>query len=314
MANNRQVMIPSPEMGDQWYAFQRERHSNPGEHFLISTGLASVDESIGGGFSRPSYTVIGGAPKISKSTFLLHCMKAAARQGITCGWFGAEMGLNDTAGIMVASISQVERDKIRKIVKVNDTYHSMLEEEHWAILWKAVEEMKEYPVYWNYGVRTIDDIKACWYYAKEKFGVELQMIFVDYAQLLTDNNFKTRTEKLEAVSQGFMSLKEFFGVPVTSVVASQIGREDARTGQYDMTSLLGSGDFERSANNVGIIGKVPDTEDPELFVPNMRRIHWVALRESAGEDLGYVDIGFNGAYGTFFDLEEGANRSSIRWT
>ena len=87
---------------------------NKGEDELTdrhSTGIKEFDRVLGGGLVPGSYTLIGGAPGIGKSTLLLHTAQGLAGHGLKVFYVSAEESLKQT-GLRANRLNLKNRDSI----------------------------------------------------------------------------------------------------------------------------------------------------------------------------------------------------------
>ena len=71
-----------------------ERLRERGIHLPRSTGLAGLDDVLGGGY-RPGHAVLGGAPGVGKTAFGLQAVLRTAQSGVPGLFFSAEQAPDD---------------------------------------------------------------------------------------------------------------------------------------------------------------------------------------------------------------------------
>jgi replicative DNA helicase len=282
----------SKQFQQSWLEHQRSRHNNPDKYKLVSTGLFTLDDILGGGYELGQYVLIGGAQKSGKTTLLMKFMKAAALQDKHFIWFGAEMNNLQLGTMIFSNITGIERSKIRRIG---------LEMFDWPALEQAGKDIEEWDGYFNYGFATMKDIETVLKEVEDQSGKPIDIVFGDYIQLMESPTTKGgRSYEIEAISRSIKHLTLDRKQPMACVFAAQLNRESIRGSIVDANAFLGSGSLERDMDLGMIIHDVKDENNPDHIVQNQKDIIIVGSRETA---TGDVRVLYNGATAEIRDMD-----------
>jgi len=276
-----QTIITSDELQRNWIAYQKERHAHPELYGLISTGLADLDEILGGGIEKGQYVLIGGPQKSGKSTLLLCLAKAFGEQDKNILWFGGEMNNMQIGTMLFSNISRINRTKIRAID---------LRFEDWSKLEEAARTISRMPIYWNYGFTTIDDIVAGIEYVEATYEITIDAVFADYIQLM-ESKGATRPEQLQTINRSMKRLTLRQGKPLAVIAAAQINRTSIRGRIVDANAFMGSASFEQDMD-IGMIITSREDDISGKDSKNMKDITIVGSRETG---VGTISVLHNGA-------------------
>lgn len=268
--------INSPQMADEWYADKRDRYENPGLYGLISTGLATLDVRIDGGMEKGQLVIVGGPAKGGKTTLMMTILRALARQKYNTVVFSGEMTTIQMGNLLFSSMSDISRSRIRRVE---------LDERDWDRLRTVREQIREFPVYWNYGFSTTQNIRDVIFNVENDTQKNVECVLVDYVQLMAGDNPRVkRNEQLEEIIRQLKYMTIADGKPLLVIAAAQVNRESVRHELYDRSSFLGTGAFERYAD-IGMI--IHEINDPSTKRPaeNRRKIEIVVSRETGAGDL-----------------------------
>lgn len=268
--------INSGQFTDEWLADKRERQEHPELYGLISTGLMTLDDKIDGGMEKAQLVVVGGPAKGGKTTLMMTMLRALARQRLRTVVFSGEMTTIQMGNLLFSSMSRIHRSRIRRIE---------LDERDWRQLEEVGEEIRGFPVYWNYGFSTMKDIKDILWAIEDDTKKPVECVLVDYVQLMTGSNGKSnRNDQLEEIIRELKHLTINGAQPMLVVAAAQVNRSSVRSELYDRSSFLGTGAFERYADIGMIIHEINDPSTKRA-TPNKRKIEIVVSRETGAGDL-----------------------------
>jgi len=227
----------------------------------LETHYADLDEKTSG--LQPSdLVIIAARPSMGKTAFALNIAEnAAIHDGRVVGVFSLEMSREALLLRMLCSAARVDSHKMRT--------GSLWREDMEKVV-HAMEKLATAPLF-------IDDTpgislsemraKARRLQQSEK---RLDMIIVDYLQLMTSSGgkrYENRTQEVSAISRGLKALAKELRVPV--VALSQLSRApESRGGDHrpQLADLRESGSIEQDADLVMFIFReeVYKPDDPEL--------------------------------------------------
>lgn len=249
-------------------AYERAERADRDEAYLgISTGFKDLDDLLGG-YQKSDLIIIAARPSVGKTSLALDMMRHAAMvEKKTVAFFSLEMSQTQIMDRLLGMQSGIPFWEIRtgrlsdkKFMKLADTMGE-LADANLFIDDQAGQHINS--------IRT----KA------RRLVLEkgLDIIFVDYLQLMHGSNKESRTLEVGEISQGLKNIAKELNVPV--VALSQLSRaiEQRQGRRPQLSDLRESGSIEQDADVVMFIDREetwnPDTENKgiaELIVAKHR--------------------------------------------
>ena len=298
-------------------------YQNEGLVTGITTGLTDLDKKLGG-MQRSDLVILAGRPSMGKSALATNIgvnaarayMKHNGKEGAVVGLFSLEMSAEQLAGRILADVSSVPSDKIRR-GEVKDTdFHKFVE---------ASNEISQMPLF-------IDDTAALTVSAIRTRSRRLQrqhnlgMIIIDYLQLIDGGSRGGQANRVQEVSEITRALKGLakeLNVPVLAL--SQLSRnvENRDNKRPQLSDLRESGSIEQDADVVMFVyrdeyylerdepSRKPEENDEkfnERYADWQRRMednHNVAeciLAKQRHGPIGTIKMHFEGEFTRFSDL------------
>jgi len=249
-------------------AYERAERADKDEAYLgISTGFKDLDDFLGG-FQKSDLIVLASRPSVGKTALALDMMRHAALvENKTVAFFSLEMSKTQIMDRLLGMQSGIPFWEIRtgrlsdkKFVKLADTMGELAD-----------------------GNIFIDDqagqhINALRSKAR-RLALEkgLDIIFVDYIQLMHGNTKESRNLEVGEISQGLKNIAKELEIPVVGL--SQLSRaiEKRQSRRPQLSDLRESGSIEQDADVVMFIDREeiwdPETENKgigELIVAKHR--------------------------------------------
>jgi len=281
MLRQSRAFSPFTTPGREHQVFLQTLQQEQGQEFRsLTSGFPLLDEAIGG---IHGINVIGGAPKVGKSTFLIQIASEMALKEIPVLYYDFENGRQklyqrtccrlarlSTEQFRAGSVSPEQRQKAREATK---TLEKML------FFWRVINDRKVTPELMR---KHIDFIR-------HETRSEYTVVVVDSLHKLPFNEFTERRTGIDAWLRQMESIRD--DLHVSFLVISELSRGTA--GSYREEPHLGvfkgSGDIEYSADNAMVL--YPDIlENPGAAGrEGMTNTLWlVASREhSPGRVAGY---------------------------
>jgi replicative DNA helicase len=223
-------------------AYQRE-----GSITGTTTGLKDVDQRLGG-FQKSDLLILAGRPSMGKTALATNIAFNAAKayaetggkEGAVVGFFSLEMSGDQLASRILADISGVASDKIRR-GEVKDTdFQKFVEASHL---------LSTVPFY-------IDDtaglnISAIRTRARRlKRQHNLGLLVIDYLQLLSGGRTDNRVLEISEITRGLKGIAKELQIPVLAL--SQLSRavENRDNKRPQLSDLRESGSIEQDADVV----------------------------------------------------------------
>ncbi len=249
-------------------AYERaERAENDEAYLGISTGFKDLDELLGG-FQKSDLIILAARPSVGKTSLALDMMRhAALAEKKTVAFFSLEMSKTQIMDRLMGMQSNIPFWEIRT---------GRLDDKKFMKLASTMGELGDANIF-------IDDqagqhVNAIRTKARRlalEGGVDI--IFVDYLQLMHGNNRDNRVQEVGEISQGLKAIAKELDVPI--IALSQLSRaiEQRQGRRPQLSDLRESGSIEQDADVVMFIDREetwnPDTENKgmgELVVAKHR--------------------------------------------
>ncbi|WP_349402075.1 replicative DNA helicase DnaB [Candidatus Phytoplasma solani] len=210
----------------------------------LSTGFENLN-NITLGFKPEEFIIIAARPSMGKSTFMLNLALNVANPSYNnhnphIAIFSLEMSNEQLAMRMLSSVAKVEHKKIQL---------SRVDKEDKLILEMAIDKMNSLNVYFDDSATVnILDIKAkC---RKLKTQQKLDVVMIDYLQLIHKTKKHNRQEEVAEISQSLKQMARELKIPV--IALSQLSRdvEKREDKRPILADLRDSGSIEQDADIV----------------------------------------------------------------
>ncbi|MGI8839300.1 MAG: replicative DNA helicase [Caulobacteraceae bacterium] len=225
----------------------------------LSTGLTDLDQKLGG--LHPSDLIILAArPSMGKTSLATNIAFNVARRyaweprpdgghktvgGGVVAFFSLEMSAEQLAMRLLAEVTEVPSDKIRK-GEITAVEYGRIRD--------ASLEIAEAPLYID-ATGGISIAKLAARARRLKRTIGLDLIVVDYLQLVTagDGRIDNRVQEVSQITQGLKSLAKELNVPI--LAAAQLSRqvENREDKKPQLADLRESGSIEQDADVVMFI-------------------------------------------------------------
>jgi len=253
--------------------FKRLESAKQGELLGLSTGYYQLDEMTGG-FSGGQFIVLAARPAMGKTALALNMMmNASSSSGEKARvlFYSLEMGRESIVSRFLCMRSHVQMHKLRK---------GTLNERDYAELTRAAGELTEMKM-------TVDDtpglpvaaIRSRARRVKQREG--LDMIVVDYLQLMSQPRAESRQMEISQISRALKELSRELDVPV--IALSQLSRAvESREGKRpQLSDLRESGSIEQDADVVMMLYR-PEYYEVEPSDENRNRAQLILAKQRNG--------------------------------
>lgn len=222
----------------------------------LLTGFYNLD-SVLNGMLGGQILVVAARPGLGKTSFALNIVTniAARNEGNVMAVFNLEMSATELAQRMLVNLTKISMNKlVRGEEDGND----------WDDIWRSVRAVNKSGIYIDDTVNTTpEDILHKCRALRKKQG-RLDLIVIDYLQLMGSSNKNSRASKQQEVaeiSRGMKILAKELGVPV--ILLSQMSRDIEKREKDDKTPRLSdlreSGAIEQDADVVMFIHRAEDS-------------------------------------------------------
>ncbi len=240
-------------------AYERAERADKDEAYLgVSTGFKDLDDLLGG-FQKSDLVILAARPSVGKTALALDMMRHAALvEGKTVAFFSLEMSKTQIMDRLLGMQSGIPFWEIRT---------GRLSDKKFMKLADTMGELADANIY-------VDDqagqhINALRTKAR-RLAIErgVDIIFVDYLQLMHGNSKESRTLEVGEISQGLKNIAKELDIPVVGI--SQLSRaiEQRQSRRPQLSDLRESGSIEQDADVVMFVDREeawnPDTEEKGL--------------------------------------------------
>jgi replicative DNA helicase len=204
----------------------------------IPSGFSDLDK-ITNGFKPSDLIIVAGRPSMGKTAFALSCAIKIAAQGIPVAFSSLEMSKEQIAMRAISTIARVDLHKMQQ---------GYLSENEKRKCVEADKKFHDLPVW-------IDDTPAqSIIHLRNKIRLlqkknDIQIVFIDYLQLIrTNNRHESREREVAEISSRLKALAKELNIPV--VALAQLNRElEKRSDKRPILSdLRESGSIEQDAD------------------------------------------------------------------
>lgn len=265
----------------------------------VPSGYTALDE-ITQGWQKSDLIILAARPSMGKTAFALNLARNAAVQfNKPIAFFSLEMSSVQLVTRLISTETSITSGKLRK---------GDLAEYEWQQLNTKVTPLTNAPIYIDDTPQlSVFELRAKCRRLKQQH--DIQMVFIDYLQLMTAKGDKglNREQEISTISRSLKSLAKELEIPVLAL--SQLSRSvEQRPGSKKpiLSDLRESGAIEQDADMVMFIYRpeyYKEGVDEENKVPGYTIIDIAKHRNGK---LGEVELRFVGQYTRFEELEHGS--------
>ncbi|MDD7970507.1 replicative DNA helicase [Roseinatronobacter alkalisoli] len=286
----------------------------------ISTGLIDLDKKLGG--LHPSDLIIlAGRPSMGKTSLAtniaFNIAKAYKRgqkpdgsegavQGGVVGFYSLEMSAEQLAARILSEASEVPSEQIRRGDMTEEEFRRFVE---------AAKSLEACPLYIDdTPALPIAQVAARARRLKRTHGLDVLM--VDYLQLLRGTSKESRVQEVSEITQGLKAIAKELNIPV--IALSQLSRqvESREDKRPQLSDLRESGSIEQDADVVMFVYRdeyyrereKPSDHDLEAMAKwqeIMETVHGkaeVVIGKQRHGPIGTVELSFEGRFTRFGNL------------
>ncbi len=217
-----------------------------GEITGIPTGWHDIDK-ITAGFHENELIIIAARPAMGKTAFALNLATyVATHTDKSVALFNLEMGAEQLAVRILASLGQIDQTKLRTGNLMNDD---------WKRVTEAISQLSDAKLYMDDtpGI-TIGEIRAkCRRLANSDKG--LGIVIIDYLQLISTNGKygANRQQEVSDISRALKTMAMELNVPVIALAQLSRAVEQREDKRPIMSDLRESGSIEQDADIVSFL-------------------------------------------------------------
>ncbi|MDU3112460.1 MAG: replicative DNA helicase, partial [Megasphaera sp.] len=256
----------------------------------LPTGFRDLDRMTSG--LQPSDLILVAArPSMGKTAFTLNiAQNVGVRQRKTVAFFSLEMSQEQLVQRLLCHIAHIDSQKLRT--------GQLNSDDEWSRLTDAFDKLYESPVYIDDtpGI-SVAEMRSKARRLKSEHGLDL--IIVDYLQLMQGRNSESRQQEISEISRSLKALARELKVPL--IALSQLSRSvESRQDKRPMLSdLRESGALEQDADIVSFLYR-EDYYDKET---ENQHITEVILAKHRNGPVGSVKLYFKNEFTLFLNLD-----------
>lgn len=227
----------------------------------LPTGFESLDEIILG--LRPGEMIVLAArPSIGKTALALNMAEnmALCSDPRPVGLFSLEMSTKQLVLRLLCSQARIS---------LGDIKDCALSAGRWQEITHAADRLRNAPIFIDDASANLDVIELRTRARRMKREHDIQVLIIDYLQLLRPvggNRNTTRENEVAQMSGGIKGLAKELGIPV--VVLAQLNRQAEQQGQRPkLAHLRESGAIEQDADVVALLHRERDTDSDTPLDP-----------------------------------------------
>lgn len=229
----------------------------------LPTGFDELDQ-LTHGFKPGELIILAARPGIGKSAFALNVIaKMCELAGSHAAFFSLEMGIDQLVMRLLSTYSNV---KLEKIIGGN------MNDAEMARLLTARTTLDSFNLYLDESTTSgLEDIKVkC---RKLKRENKLDFVVIDYLQLMSARNSRSRQEEVAVISRGLKLLARELEIPVLAL--SQLSRAVEKRSEDEgkkpvLSDLRESGSIEQDADIVLFLHREAKKKEEEVRYTNSK--------------------------------------------
>ena len=255
----------------------------------VPSGLIDLDKKLSG-FKKSDMIVLAARPSMGKTAFSLNvALHAALREKATVLIFSLEMSKEQLGQRLLSMESRIESQKMSS---------GDITDDDWISLGGAVNSLGEGNILIvdTPGLKMMEIKNKC---RRVKNDKGLDLIILDYLQLMVEENIESRQQQVSNLSRGMKLLAREMECPV--IVLSQLSRKvEARDNKRPlMSDLRESGAIEQDADVILFLYRDEvyneDTEKPNICE--------VIVAKHRNGPIGTVEVGWQSRFTKFVNLQ-----------
>jgi replicative DNA helicase len=263
----------------------------------VPSGYTKLDR-LTSGWQKSDLIIIAGRPSMGKTAFALSMGRTiAVEHNRPIAFFSLEMSSVQLVNRLIVSETELPSNRIR---------NGNLDEHEWKQLDTKIKQLVEAPIY-------IDDSPAISIFElrakcrRLKLQHDIQLIFVDYLQLMTGPpNTLSREQEVSSISRSLKSIAKELDVPI--IALSQLNRSvEIRSGSKrpQLSDLRESGAIEQDADMVLFIHRpekygIFEDDDGNSLVG----LAEILLSKNRNGPIGDIILRFREEFAKFIELDE----------
>lgn len=280
---------------------------NKGQLRGIGTGFTELDKMISG-FQKSDLIIIAARPSVGKTSFVLDLVRNAAIQHkAKVALFSLEMSKEQLTDKLISAESNVDLWKIR-----TGNLSDQVNDNDFEKIGVAINKLSDADIFIDdTGAASMMQIRTKCRRLKTEHG--LDMIVIDYLQLISDGGSGDRNYEISVISRLLKQLAKELDVPV--IALSQLSRavEMNKPAIPKLSHLRESGSIEQDADIVMFIYRKSADKNyrPEEIMPDEKNVAEIHIAKHRNGACGIVGLYFDGNTTSFKNLATNYQSNNI---
>ena len=264
----------------------------------VPSGFDDLDRLLAG-FQKSDLVIIAARPSVGKTAFALDILRNAAIKGKSkIALFSLEMSKEQLTDRMISSESRVDLWKIRTGHLSDDQNNNDFEK-----IGLAINKLSDADIFIDdSGSINVMQIRTKCRRLKTESG--LDMVIIDYMQLIQDNGSDNRNQEVSLISRSLKALAKELDVPI--IALSQLSRavELSKPAIPKLAHLRESGSIEQDADVVLFIYRKAADRNyrPEEISPDEKNVAEIHIAKHRNGACGELKLYFDGTTTSFKNL------------
>ncbi len=280
---------------------------NKGQLRGLTSGFNDLDHTLSG-FQKSDLIILAARPSVGKTSFAMDIVRNAAIQGkAKVALFSLEMSKEQLTDKLISAESGVDLWKLRT-GNLSDQSH----DNDFEKIGHAINSLSDANIYIDdSGTLTVMQIRTKCRRLKSEQG--LDMIVIDYLQLIADGGSDNRNNEISLISRSLKQLAKELDIPV--IALSQLSRavEMSKPAIPKLSHLRESGSIEQDADIVMFIYRKAADKNyrPEEIMPDEKNVAEIHIAKHRNGACGVIGLYFNGQTTSFKNLATNFNASTV---
>nr|MDD3719998.1 replicative DNA helicase [Candidatus Gracilibacteria bacterium] len=279
------------EILTQRYEEFAEVHENPDtvKNHRLQLGYKGLDFKLGG-LKGGDMAILAARPSMGKTALCLNIAQNIGLRGKSIAIFSLEMSKEQLTDRMISSAIGIDSWKLAK---------GELEDEEFARIGEAMEKLSEANIYIDDTAGgSLMDLKSKARRLKMESGLDL--IVIDYLQLMSSGNSMNRVQEISEISRGIKTLARDLNVPI--IALSQLSRavESRPDKRPVLSDLRESGSIEQDADIVMMMYR----EEYYDEFTDKKGITEIYIRKNRNGPTGTAELFFERKHQKFLEVEK----------
>ncbi|ERT59202.1 replicative DNA helicase [Megasphaera vaginalis (ex Srinivasan et al. 2021)] len=289
-SNNRSDFAPVSDVVNETLDKITKLYENKAGLTGLPTGFRDLD-LLTSGLQPSDLILIAARPSMGKTAFTLNiAQNVGVRQQKTVAFFSLEMSREQLVQRLLCQISHIDSQKLRT--------GQLNSDEEWGRLTEACSKLYQAPIYIDDtpGIG-VGEMRSKARRLKSEKGLDL--IIVDYLQLMQGRNAESRQQEISDISRSLKALARELKVPLIALSQLSRGVESRQDKRPMLSDLRESGALEQDADIVSFLYR-EDYYDKETENQHITEVI-VAKHRNGATDT--VKLYFKGEYTLFLNLD-----------